>query len=103
MKKRLLIAAVGTMFLATPALAHHVEYLDVPFDSRGACEAERASLSNNDDFLISAFPELFSSEGEVRSFLNRAFRCEQSHGGSDWYITDHRLEVLGSDWFQKRL
>lgn len=103
MKTRLLLAAIGSLLVSAPALAHHVGSLDIPFDSRGACEAERASLSNNDDFLLNAFPALFSSEGEVRSFLNRAFTCEQSRGGSDWYITDHRLEVLGSDWFKRRL
>jgi hypothetical protein len=94
--------AFGAMLVASPAVAHHVDHLNDPFASRGACEAETASLSNGDDFLLDAFPGLFSSEGEVRSFLNRAFSCEQNRGDDQWYITDHRIEVLGSDWFTRR-
>ncbi|MGZ2410995.1 hypothetical protein ACUXST_000392 [Sphingomonas sp. F9_3S_D5_B_2] len=102
MRKLLISIATGALLCGTPALANHVLHLDDPFPSRGACEAERASLSNDDDFLIDQFPQLFSSEGEVRSFLNRAFTCEQ-RGDGQWYITDHRLEVLDSDWFKRRL
>jgi hypothetical protein len=98
-KLRISIAACA-LLAAAPAVAHHVDNLDVPFDSRGACEAQRNALSNDDDFLIDQFPDLFSSEGEVRSFLNRAFTCEQR--GGEWYITDHRSEVLASDWFNRR-
>ena len=101
MIKFLAALAVGTLVVVSPAAAYHIRYLDTPFPSRGACETQRASLSNDDDFLLDAFPQLFSSEGEVRSFLNRAFTCEQR--GSDWYITDHRSEVIDSDWFQRRL
>ncbi len=101
MIRRLAAFAVCALVVVSPASATHVQYLDTPFPTRGACEAQRASLSNDDDFLLYAFPELFSSEGEVRSFLNRAFKCEQR--GSDWYITDHRSEVIDSDWFQRRL
>jgi hypothetical protein len=101
MTKLLIAAAAGAFIMESPASANHVFHLDDPFASRGACEAERASLSNDDDFLIDVFPDLFSSEGEVRSFLNRAFTCE-SRADGDWYITDHRAEVLGSDWFQRR-
>ena len=101
MVKLLAAWAVGALVIISPAAANHINYLNTPFPSRGACEAQRASLSNDDDFLLDAFPQLFSSEGEVRSFLNRAFTCEQR--GSDWYITDHRIEVLDSAWFQRRL
>lgn len=95
--------AFGVLAAASPALASHVFNLDTPFATRGDCEAERASLSNDDDFLLDQFPNLFSSEGEVRSFLNRAFTCEQSRGGDQWYIVDHRREVLDSEWFKRRL
>lgn len=44
-----------------------------------------------------------STTGELRSFLNRAFTCELNEGDGQWYIKDHRLEVLGSEWFQRRL
>jgi hypothetical protein len=43
------------------------------------------------------------SKGEVRSFLNRAFTCEQSGSDGQWYITDHRQEVLDSEWMQRRM
>ena len=102
MSKMTLVLAAGVALMASPAAANHIFHLDEPFDSRGACEAERASLSNDDDFLLDQFPDLFSSEGEVRSFLNRAFKCELNSGNGQWYINDHRLEVLGSDWFARR-
>jgi hypothetical protein len=99
---KFLISAAVALVIASPAAANHVFYVDTPFASRGDCEAQRAELSNGDDWLIDAFPQLFSSEGEVRSFLNRAFTCEARGTDSQWYITDHRVEVLGSDWFQRR-
>ncbi len=101
MIRRLAVLAVGAIVVVSPAAANHIDYLNTPFPNRGTCEAQRASLSNDDDFLLEVFPQLFSSEGEVRSFLNRAFKCEQR--GSDWYITDHRIEVLDSAWFRRRL
>ncbi|WP_156029770.1 hypothetical protein [Sphingomonas sp. URHD0057] len=101
MTKFLIAAAAEAFILTSPAHANHVLHLDDPFASRGACEVERNALSNDDDFLIDLFPDLFSSEGEVRSFLNRAFPCELRADGN-WYITDHRVEVLGSDWFARR-
>jgi hypothetical protein len=102
MLKLLPTLALGAMIVATPAAAHHIEYLDTPFASRGQCEAMTHQLSNEDDFLIDQFPDLFSSEGEVRSFLNRAFKCEYNSAEGSWYIVDHRIEVLGSEWFQRR-
>jgi len=103
MNKLIGTLALSAILLTSPAFATHVTELNTPFASRGACEAERASLSNDDDFLLDAFPNLFSSAGEVRSFLNRAFLCEQSRGDDQWYITDHRREVLASEWFKRRL
>ncbi|MFL6759265.1 hypothetical protein [Sphingomonas sp.] len=102
MTKFAIFGFIGTIAIASPAAANHVFHLEDPFASRGACQSETASLSNGDDWLIDAFPDLFSSEGEVRSFLNRAFKCELNQSDGNWYITDHRLEVLGSDWFQQR-
>jgi hypothetical protein len=102
MAKFRILVAVGAVMTATPAVANHTSYTDTPFATRGACEAQRAALSNDDDWLLDAFPQLFSSEGEVRSFLNRAFTCELHESDGQTYITDHRLEVLGSEWFQRR-
>jgi hypothetical protein len=101
-KYLLLPLALGALATATPAAANHIFHLDEPFSSRGACEAELQSLSNDDDFLLDAFPNLFSSPGEVRSFLTRAFTCEQHSSDGQWYITDRRAEVIASPWFQRR-
>jgi hypothetical protein len=103
MKKHITLAAVAAATFATGAGAHHAENLNVPFSTRGACEAENSALSNEDGWLLDAFPSLFSSEGEVRSFLNRAFKCEPNQSDGNFYITDHRAEVIASDWFQRRL
>ena len=102
MKKLSIMAAIGAMAIASPAVAHHVDHLDDAFASRGACEVERNQLSNDDDFLIDVFPDLFSSEGEVRSFLNRAFPCEINGIDGKWHMVDDRLPVLSSDWFARR-
>lgn len=99
---KFLISAAVALVIASPAAANHTSYLNTPFADRGDCEAQRAALSNDDDWLLDAFPLLFSSEGEVRSFLNRAFTCETKASDGQWYITDHRAEVLGSEWFQRR-
>lgn len=100
MKKLSILISLTAVTVASPALANHIGYLDVPFPNRGACEAQTNALSNEDGWLLDAFPDIFSSEGEVRSFLNRAFTCEPNDG--QFYIKDHRLEVLGSEWFQRR-
>lgn len=100
MKRTAIFVLSGALAIASPAIANHPTESDIPFPTRGACEAETQTLSNNDDWLLDAFPNLFSSEGEVRSFLNRAFTCEQR--GDAWYITDHRREVIRTDWFQRR-
>jgi hypothetical protein len=101
MKKLSILLAVGSFLIVSPAVANHILHTDTPFATRGACEAETSALSNDDDWLLDAFPDLFSSEGEVRSFLNKAFTCEL-HDDGQLYITDHRQEVLDSQWFQNR-
>ena len=95
--------AAGTAGLAGPAFATHAFNTDTPYASRGACEAATAKFDNEDrEWLGAAFPELDLSDGEVRSMLQRAWTCEQTPDGA-WYITDHRIEVLDSDWWQRRL
>jgi hypothetical protein len=101
-KSRLFPLAFGAVAIATPAAANHPFHLDEPFPSRGACEAQTQSLSNDDDWLLDTFPNVFSSHGEVRSFLNRAFTCDRDSSDGQWYITDHREEVLSSDWYLRR-
>ena len=101
MNKRFVAMLIGSLGLAAPSAAHHVDNLNTPFESRGACESAKQVLSNSDDFLLDRFPNIFSSAGEVRSFLNRAFPCEVRNGS--WYLIDHRQEVLDSDWLLRRL
>ena len=103
MKKLSIAAVFGTLVLAAPTMAHHAEHFGIPYGSRGECEATMAQLRNGDrDFLTTVFPDLFSTDGDVNAFLSRAFTCELSDDDGKWYITDHRLEVLDSDWFQRR-
>jgi hypothetical protein len=94
------IAAIATLASGGPAIASHVNNLDIPFASRGACEAYMQQLSQDDrEWLQVAFPWYFSTDGQVESFLRKAFTCEENSSDDQFYITDHRLEVLGSDWF----
>lgn len=103
MIKLLTPLGLGALLVASPAAANHIFNLDTPFASRGECEAETASLDNEDaDSLVDRFPGLFSTTGEARSFIGRAFTCELNDGDGQWYITDHRQQVLDSDWFQRR-
>lgn len=92
---------VGTLAAASPALANHPGNTGIPFGSRGECEAANNALSSEDShWLPVVFPEVFDSSGDAASFLRRAFTCELD--GDDWYITDHRVEVLESDWFLRK-
>ena len=93
--------ATAVLVISGSAAANH--YLNPgPYASRGDCEVEKQEQSNADmNSLLERFPNLFSSRGEVRSFLNRAFTCE-SADGVQWYLVDHRPEILGSEWFLRR-
>jgi hypothetical protein len=94
---------MAALAVSSGAAAHHLENLDTPYPSRGACEAAVADFNNDDwDMLRDRFPTFFSSQGEVASFLTRAFPCEQSEVDGQWYIQDRLVEVLGSDWYQRR-
>jgi len=94
------ILALGVV-MASPASANH--FLNSgPYATRGECESRSADLGSDDrESLQARFPNLFSSSGEVMSFLTRAFVCEEEDG--DWYLEDHRQEVLDSEWFKRRL
>jgi len=103
MKVISLVAGVAVLVVSTNAPAHHLESLNTPYENRGACEAAVADFNSDDwDMLLDRFPNFFSSQGEVASFLTRAFPCERSTADGQWYISDHRLEVLNSDWFLRR-
>jgi hypothetical protein len=84
----------------TAAAAHDTT---TAYASRGACEASSAEQSNNErDWVLASFPDLFSSPGEVSSFLTRAFTCDVNSSDGQYYATDHITDVLGSDWYQQR-
>ena len=98
-----LLAGLAVLVVSTNAPAHHLENLNTPYESRGACEAAVADVNNDDwDMLLDRFPDFFSSQGEVASFLTRAFPCEQIAADGQWYIQNRLAETLGSDWFLRR-
>lgn len=100
MKIYLTLAALGSLGLASPALAHDTE---TPFPSRGACESASAGMSNAEkDWLLVTFPELFTTTGDAASFLTRAWTCDLNGSDGQWYIVNHIDEVLGSRWFEQR-
>ena len=100
--KRLGLFAAALVTMAAPASANHIFNLAVPFATRGACEAAVADYSSDDRaMLLVRFPDLFDSNGDVASFLTRAFPCERESDGN-WYIQDRRVDVLSSDWFLRK-
>jgi len=102
MKAISLLAGVAVLVVSTNAPAHHLENLNTPYESRGACESAVADFNSDDwDMLLERFPDFFSSHGEVASFLTRAFPCEQG-GDGNWYIQNRLAQTLGSDWFLRR-
>lgn len=100
MKKFLIPIFVGATFITSTAVAHNTQ---TAYTTRGACEAANASMSNDErDWLVETFPQFFDTPGEASSFLARAWTCDRNASDGQSYITDHRLEVLGSKWFQQR-
>jgi len=96
-------AGLTLLAISNPAPAHHIENLNTPYPTRGACESAVADFNNDDwDMLLDRFPNFFSSKGEVASFLTRAFPCERNGADGQWYIQDERVETLNSDWFLRR-
>ncbi len=102
MKVQIPAAILAAALAASPAAANHI-FTPTPFPTRGECEADNAQLSNDD--AVRQFPlrpDLFSSLGEARSFLTRAFTCEYHEHVGYWYLADHRREVIASEWFKRR-
>jgi hypothetical protein len=98
-----LALALSAAAIGTPALASHPNNLDTPYHSRGACEAAVAQLSADDrSVLLDRFPNVFHRNGDVASFLTRAFTCGYDSIEDAWFITDRRVEVLTSEWFLRR-
>lgn len=100
MKTFLVLAVLGCASLSTAAAAHDT---NVPYASRGQCESASAAQSNAEkDWVLTTFPDLFDSTGEVASFLTRAWTCDLNSSDGQYYIVNHIDEVLGSSWYQQR-
>jgi hypothetical protein len=100
MKKLMVVAAIAAGGLGVPAAAHDTE---TAFPTRGACEAASAGMSNDErNWLLETFPDIFATGGEVSSFLTRAWTCDRNGSDGQFYIVDHRGQVLSSDWFNHR-
>jgi len=100
MRKLQIAAAVAAITIASGAAAHDTT---TGFASRGACEAASAGMSNDENaWLVATFPDLFDTTGEAASFLTKAWTCDRNPDDGQYYITDHRQEVLDSDWFAQR-
>jgi len=103
MKTISILTGLAAIVAASPAFSNHLLGNHTPFPSRGACEsfaAEGLSFVER-DALLDAFPQFFNSEGDVTSFLTRAWTCELNEDDGQWYIGDHRFDVLNSDWYQR--
>ena len=95
--------SLAAFAVGTPVLAAHLDNLTTPYASRGACEGQVAQFNAEvRDGLLDSFPQFFSRNGDVASFLTRAFTCEYDPSLDAWFIRDHRGEVLFSDWFQNK-
>ena len=103
MKKLSILVSIGAITIASPAFASHLVNNDTPFPTRGACESYTASgIPDDRGFLLEAFPNFFDSEGDLASFLTRAWTCELNEEDGQWYVGDHRFDVLNSEWYQRR-
>jgi hypothetical protein len=103
MKRLFFVTTLAALSIAAPASASHFLNLNVPYDSRGACQAAVADFNIDDrERLLDTFPEFFDSLGDVESFLNRAFSCEIDAASDQWFIKDGRGAVLSSDWYLRR-
>jgi hypothetical protein len=99
----ILAAGIAAMAAAAPASAHHLENLNTPYASRGECESTVAHFNQDDvDMLLERFPTFFDTQGDVESFLTRAFPCELNSGDGQWYIQNDLAATLASDWYQHR-
>lgn len=103
MKRLLIFTGAAAAALSSPTFAHHVEYEDIAFATRGACESFNARLSAGDrEFLQLVFPQYFSTAGDVESFLAHAWSCARDPDDGQWYLDNHIVDTLNSDWFQRK-
>ncbi|HZC37311.1 MAG TPA: hypothetical protein VE221_01405 [Sphingomicrobium sp.] len=82
MKKLILLVAGTSLTTSGAAFAHPT---DIPFPTRGACEAAYAAASKDDrDFLVSH--GVFDNNGQFQMGVRDLFRCEYNEEEQAWYI-----------------
>lgn len=102
MKKLWFLAVIAAITVPSSAFANHLVGNTTPFSTRGACESFTAEgLADDRPYLLDVTSDFFDNEGELASFLTRAFTCELNESDGQWYIGDHRWDVLNSDWYQR--
>jgi pyruvate-formate lyase len=78
----LAVAAVATTATPLPVAAHPT---DIPFATRGECEAAYAAASKDDrDALVSA--GIFKNTGQFQKGVRDLFQCEYIEEEQAWYI-----------------
>ena len=82
MKKSLIAAALTTAALATAAAAHPT---DIPFDTRGECEAAYAASSKLDRERLVALG-IVPNNGAAQKTFNETFLCEYDEEEGAWFI-----------------
>jgi hypothetical protein len=81
MKKALIAASVVTA-IGTSAVAHPT---NVPFDTRGECEAAYAASSKLDrERLVDT--GVVKNNGAAQKTFNETFRCEYDEAEDAWFI-----------------
>ena len=100
MKKFSLVIGLAAAIAGTAAIAHDTT---ISYATRGACEASSAAQSNAEkDWLLATFPQFFTTEGDVSSFLTRAWTCDPNGSDGQFSLTSHVADTLSSEWFQRR-
>lgn len=82
MKKLMIITAMGALTIAGVAVAHPT---DIPYDTRGECEAAYAASSKFDrERLVNL--GVVENNGAAQKTFNETFRCEYDEDEEVWFI-----------------
>lgn len=82
MRKSLFFVGAAALTAAGGVSAHPT---DVPYDTRGECEAAYAEASKFDRERLVA-QGVFDTRGEAQRTFNEIFRCEYDEDEDAWYI-----------------
>lgn len=83
MKKSIVHASIATVLLSGTAFAHPS---DVPYETRGQCEAAYAESSKIDRERLLASGRV-ENQGAAQRTFNETFRCEYYEDQGAWFIT----------------